>query len=153
MEITRAFYEGFQRVEFDCWDSIVAADVLVNSPGGRDLRGRQTLKDFALQFTNLGYKIDLVDEHLAVDAGGNGRGFITFCLHWKHTHDFGGLAPTGREGTSVETMLFTILDGRIVRIDIADNTLDLAIYEWERGWTVPHNVTPKPIVAGLDRRS
>ena len=36
-----------------------------------------------------------------------------------------GLAPTGREGTSVETLLLTIRAGRIVRIDVADNTLDL----------------------------
>lgn len=151
MEITRELYEGFQRVEFDRWDTIVSDDVLVNSPAGRDMHGLQTLKDFAVQFTDLGHQIDLVDEHLAVDDQGNGRGFITFCLHWKHTRDFGGLAPTGREGTSVETMLLTIVGGQITRIDVADNTLDLAIYEWERGWTIPHNVRPEPLVAGIDR--
>ena len=79
-------------------------------------------------------------------------GFITFVLHWKHTKDFGGLAPTGREGTSVETMILTIEAGKVGRIDIADNTLDLAIYEWERGWPVPHNVRPEPPLEGLDRR-
>lgn len=150
--ITREFYEAFQRVQFDRWNPIVAEDVLVNSPAGFGLRGLGPLKQFAAQFTSLGYRIDLIDEHLALDEGGTGRGFITFCLNWKHTADFGGLAPTGREGTSVETMLLTIARHKIVRFDVADNTLDLAIYEWERGWPIPHNVHPEPIVTGVDRR-
>lgn len=151
--LTRELYEGFQRVQFARWDSIIADDVLINSPAGRDIRGLKVLKDFATQFTDLGYRIDLVDEHLAVDQQGDGRGFITFMLNWKHTKNFGGLVPTGREGTSVETMLLTIRKHKIVRIDVADNTLDLAIYEWERGWPIPHNVRPEPIVVGIDRRT
>jgi hypothetical protein len=150
--VTRVFYEAFQRVEFDRWDPIVAEDVLVNSPAGRGMRGLATLKDFAVQFTDLAYRIDLVDEHLALDDRGSGRGFITFCLNWKHTKNFGGLAPTGREGTSVETMLFTVTDNKIARMDVADNTLDLAIYEWQRGWPIPHNVRPQLMVTGVDRR-
>jgi ketosteroid isomerase-like protein len=152
MPLTREIYDAFQRVEFDRWDAVIADDVVINSPAGRDLTGLAPLKDFAAQFTRLAYRIDLVDEHIALDPDGNGRGFITFVLHWKHAEDFGGLAPTGREGTSVETMLLTIGGGKVTRIDIADNTLDLAIYEWERGWPVPHNVRPEPIVEGVDRR-
>jgi SnoaL-like domain len=151
--LTRELYEAFQRVEFDRWDAIISDDVLLNSPAGRDVRGLKVLKDFAVQFTDLGYRIDLIDEHLAMDQQGNGRGFITFMLNWKHTKNFGGLVPTGREGTSVETMLLTIRNHKIVRIDVADNTLDLAIYEWERGWAIPHNVRPEPIVVGVDRRT
>ena len=151
--LTRELYEGFQRVQFDRWDAIIADDVLINSPAGRDIRGLKVLKDFATQFTDLGYRIDLIDEHLALDQQGDGRGFITFMLNWKHTKNFGGLVPTGREGTSVETMLLTVRKHKIVRIDVADNTLDLAIYEWERGWAIPHNVRPEPIVVGVDRRT
>jgi hypothetical protein len=151
--ITREFYEGFQRVEFHRWDAIIAEDLLLNSPAGLGIRGLDTFKGFATQFTNLGYRIDLVDEHLALDAQGTGRGFITFLLNWKHTRDFGELAPTGREGTSVETVLFTIVENKIVRMDVADNTLDLAIYEWERGWPIPHNVRPDVLVTGIDRGS
>jgi hypothetical protein len=127
-------------------------DVLINSPAGRGIQGLQALKDFAVQFTDLAYQIDLVDEHIALDDRGSGRGFITFCLNWKHTRDFGGLAPTGREGTSVETMLLTIARHKITRIEVADNSLDLAIYEWQRGWPIPHNVHPELIVTGVDRR-
>ena len=92
--VTREFYAGFQRVEFNRWNPIIAEDVLINSPAGFGLRGLATLKEFAAQFTDLGYRVDLVDEHLALDEQGTGRGFITFVLHWKHTKDFGGLAPT-----------------------------------------------------------
>jgi hypothetical protein len=151
--ITREVYEAFQRVELHRWDAVIAADVLVNSPAAFGLKGLHALKEFAVGFTHLGWRIDLVDEHLALDDQGNGRGFITLTLHWKHTKDFGGLAPTGREGTSVETLLLTIRENQVVRIDVADNTLDLAIYEWERNWPVPHNVRPEPLVVGIDRRA
>ena len=150
--LIRQFYEAFQRAEFTQWDEIIADDVLLNSPAGLDVRGLKTFKEFARQFTDLGYRIDLIDEHLALDANGNGRGFITFLLHWKHTKEFGGLAPTGREGTSLETILFTIQNRKITRMLVGDNSLDLVIYLWERGWPMPHNVRPESIVAGVDRR-
>jgi hypothetical protein len=144
-------YEAFQRVEFDRWDPIVADDVLINSPAGYGMSGLQLLKDWAGNFTELAYRIDLVDEHLVLDADRSGRGFITFCLHWKHVKDFLGMAPTGREGTSVETMLLTIERGVVVRIDVAGNTPDLVLYEWERGWPMPHNIRPPAMVTGVDR--
>jgi hypothetical protein len=39
-----------------------------------------------------------------------------------------------------------------VRIDVADNSLDLVIYMWERDWPIPHNIRPEPIAVGVDRR-
>jgi len=153
LSLTRRFYEAFQRVQFSQWDAIVADDVLLDSPAGLEVRGLKTFKEFAHQFTDLGHRIDLIDEHLALDADGNGRGFITFLLHWKHARDFGGLAPTGREGTSVETILFTIRNAKITRMLVGDNSLDLVLYMWERGWPMPHNVRPEPLVVGIDRAS
>jgi hypothetical protein len=149
--LTREIYEGFQRVEFERWDSLIAEDVVINSPAGYGMSGISLLKDWAANFTDLGYRIDLVDEHLALDDTGTGRGFLTFCLYWKHVKDFLGMAPTGREGTSIETMLVTVGDGKVTRIDVASNTADLVLYEWERGWTIPHNVRPEAIVVGVDR--
>jgi hypothetical protein len=148
----RVFYEGFQRAEFERWDGVIAGDVTINSPAGRGMTGLTVLKDWAANFARLGYRIDLVDEHLALDNAGNGRGFVTCLLHWKHVADFLGLAPTGREGTSIETMIFTIDNGVITGIDVASNTTDLVIYEYERGWPMPHNVRVDPIVTGVDRR-
>jgi len=151
--VTREFYDAFQRVEVDRWDAIVDTDVKINSPGAFDMSGLQVLKDWASGFAKLAYQIDLVDEHLALDENGNGRGFITFNLHWKHEQDFFGLKPTGREGTSVETLLFDIKSSKIARIDVADNTSDLVVYLWDRGWPLPHNIRPEPIVAGVSRRA
>jgi SnoaL-like polyketide cyclase len=152
LPITREWYDSFQRGVLDRWDAIIADDVLINSPAGHGMRGLEGFKEFGVNFTRLGKRIDLIDEHLALDDQGTGRGFVTFCLHWSHTDDLFGLAPTGREGTSVETAIFTIVENKIVRIDVADNTLDLSLYYWERGGAVPHNVRPQPLVVGVDRR-
>jgi hypothetical protein len=152
LPITREWYDAFQSVELDRWDAVVADDVLINSPAGYEMEGLKVLKDWAANFARLGYRIDLIDEHLALDDEGNGRGFVTCLLHWKHAADFLGLEPTGREGTSTESMIFTIVENEIVRIDVADNTLDLSLYLWERGWPMPHNVRPEAIVEGVDRR-
>lgn len=152
LPITREFYDAFQRQELDRLDTIISDDVLINSPAVFGLRGLRPLKHFAREFTDLGYRIDLVDEHLALDEQGTGRGFITWCLYWKHTKEFGGLTPTGRESTAVQTVLFSIAGDRITRLDLTDNTLDLAIYESERGRAVEQDVRPQPIVRGIDRR-
>lgn len=66
--------------------------------------------------------------------------------------DFMGLAPTGREGTSVETMLLTFREHKVTRIDVADNTVELPLYLWARGWPNPHGIRPEPIITGVDRR-
>jgi hypothetical protein len=151
--LTRELYEGLQRAEFDRWDPIVADDVLVNSPALFGQRGLRALKEWASSFVRLGKRIDLVDEHLALDADGNGRGFITFNLHWKHDEPFFDVTPTGREGTSVETLLLTVEDDEVTRIDVADNSVDLILYLWHRNWPYPHNIEPDPLVVGVDRRS
>ncbi len=148
----RLFYEGFQRAELERWDGVIAEDVTINSPAGYGMTGLTVLKNWAANFARLAYRVDLVDEHLALDDADNGRGFVTCLLHWKHMAEFLGLAPTGREGTSIETMIFTIQNGVITRIDVASNTADLVIYEYERGWPMPHNVRVDPLVAGVDRR-
>jgi SnoaL-like polyketide cyclase len=153
MTITREWYDAFQHGEFDRWDAIMADDVLINSPAGYGMEGLTVLKDWAANFSRLAYRIDLVDEHLALDDAGNGRGFVTCLLHWKHVADFLGLAPTGREGTSIESMILTIVQNKIVRLDVASNTADLVIYEYDRGWPMPHNVRPEAIVEGTDRRA
>ncbi|MBD2000558.1 ester cyclase [Leptolyngbya sp. FACHB-541] len=149
----RELYDAFQLSEFDRWDVLVAEDVLVNSTMGRDIHGRQALKEWAAQFVSaLQSRVDLVDEFEAIDAAGNGRAFFTICLDWKHAEVFMGMQPTGREGTSIETMLLTIKDGKVVRWDVADNTVEINIYFWERGWAIPHNVHPEVLVKGIERR-
>jgi hypothetical protein len=151
--ITQRFYDAFQKAEFGGFDQIVSSDVVINSPMGYGLRGRDTLKDWAGAFVDsLGYKIDLVDEHLDLDAGGNGRGFIIVTLHWAHQKEFFGVAPSAARGTSVETLIFTVKGNQIVRIDVADNTLDLVLYFASRNWDMPKQIVPPAIREGIDRR-
>jgi hypothetical protein len=152
MTMTEAMYDALQRAEFDGWNGVISDDVEINSPAGYGMRGLQVFKEWAKNFVELAWRIDLVDEHLALDDTRSGRGFVTFLLHWKHTREFLGLPPTGREGTSVETMLLRIMNGVVTRIDVASNTTDLVIYEYERGWPMPHNVRPPALVEGVDRR-
>jgi ketosteroid isomerase-like protein len=151
--MTRRFYEVFQRADVDGFDGVVADDVEMYTPAGWGMRGLDTLKNWVGSFAHLAHRIDLVDDHLALDGAGDGRGFITFALYWKHEKDFFGLAPTGREGTSLETAIFTIRNHRIVRIDVADNTLDLVLYMWDRNWPHPHNIQPKALITGVERAS
>jgi hypothetical protein len=150
--LTREIYDAFQKQELDRWADLIAPDVEIDSPAGRGFKGLDVLTSWAGEFGGkLAYQIDLVDEHLALDAEGSGRGFITFNLHWKHDQKCFGLEPTGREGTSVETMLLTIRSHRVTKIHVGDNSLDLVLYMWDRGWPHPHNVRPEPIVVGINR--
>lgn len=101
--------------------------------------------------TGFSPRIDLVDEINAVDEKGNGRAVVIINLNWKHVGDFFGLTPSGREGTSIENLIFTVKDHKITRIEVADTTLDLVIYMHERGWVFPQNIRPVPIVRGVER--
>lgn len=150
----RELYDAFQLGELDRWDMLVAAEVLANSTMGRNIQGLETLKGWASQFVNaLQSRVDLVDEFEAIDADGNSRAFFTLCLNWKQAEVFMGLQPTGREGTSIETMILTIKNRKVVQWDVADNTVEIDIYFWERGWAIPHNIHPEVLVKGIERRS
>jgi hypothetical protein len=35
---------------------------------------------------------------------------------------------------------------------VADNSLDLALYLWDRGWPHQHDVHPEILVRGIERR-
>src|SRR5262245_17552301 len=73
--LTYDIYDAFQKQELDRWNAVIAKDVLIDSPAGRGLRGLDALKGWAAEFGGgFAYRIDLVDEHLALDESGNGRG-------------------------------------------------------------------------------
>ena len=150
--ITREVYEAFQRGEMLRFDAVIAPDVLINSPGGFGMQGIDALKGWGGAFLKAFQpRIDLVDEYDGT-KNGEGRAFITVNLNWKHVEPFFDIKPTGREGTSIETFLFTVKGGKIVRWDVADNTADLVYYLTDRGWPSPHNVHPEPLVKGIERR-
>lgn len=83
--LIRDIYDAFQKQELERWKTMIAPDVTIDSPAGRGFKGLDVLTGWAVEFGGkLAYRIDLIDEHLALDAEGNGRGFFTFNLHWKH---------------------------------------------------------------------
>ncbi len=150
--IAREFYDAFQKGEFDRFDAIVHPDVITNSSASFGNKGIDALKAWASAFLPaFAPRIDLVDEIDAVDVQGNGRAVATINLNWKHVGDFFGLSPSGREGTSIENLIMTVKDGKVVRIEVADTTLDLVIYMHERGWVFPQNIRPEPLVKGMER--
>lgn len=151
--ITRQIYESFQTGQLDQWDTLIAQDVTLYSPGYWGGEGLDVLKNWGGEFLSaLKPRIDLVDEFEAVDENGNGRGFITVVLNWKHVEPFFDIKPTGREGTSIETFIFHIENHKITTFSVADNTLDLALYLWDRGSPKAHNVRPDVIKRGVERR-
>ncbi len=151
-EIVREFYDAFQSGELDRFDAIVHPDVVTNSSAAFGTKGVEALKTWAGAFvTAFAPRIDLVDEIHAVDNNGNGRAVATVNLNWKHIGDFFGLTPSGREGTSIENLIMTVRGGKIVRLEVADTTLDLVIYMHQRGWVFPQNIRPEPIVRGVER--
>ncbi|TGX49110.1 hypothetical protein E5A73_19890 [Sphingomonas gei] len=138
-------YEGFANGQLDRWDAIIHPDVVINSPAGRDTVGRDALKGWVQAFLSaFRPRVDLIDHYVAGD-----RALVAINMHWKHDGTpFFGIEPTGTSGTSVETLLLRLKDGLVTHFDVADNTLDLAIYLHEQGMDLPRSVTPPALIAG-----
>jgi hypothetical protein len=126
--LTRALLYAFQNAAVASWEAIAAEDVLINTPAGFAIRGRPALTSWSITLARaLGFAIDLVDEHLALDQEGNGRGFVTLKLRWKPNLEF-IQAPDRNSGwESSESLLLTIKEYRFIRIYVAGDTLDLAL--------------------------
>jgi hypothetical protein len=126
MALTRDLLYALRNAECAAWSEIAADDVFVSCAAGFAIRGREGLKDWAVAVARaLACDIDLADEHLALDARGDGRGFIT--LRCRFDREPLGLADRACGWTSSETLLLTVAAFRLVRIYIAGETLDLAL--------------------------
>lgn len=153
--IIKEVYEAFQTGQLERWDAVMHKNVVINSSAGFGNTGLDTAKGWANGFLEaFAPRVDLVDYINAINENGDGRAVLTFNLNWKHIKPFFGvLQPTGRAGTSVENMIMTVRNGKVVRMEIADTTLDLVIYMHENGWKFPQNIAPQPIIKGVERSS
>lgn len=143
--ITLRIYKGFSQNRLDLWDAVIHPDVKSNSPAGRNIDGIAALKRWNQSFIDaFRPRTDLVDHFVAGD-----RGLVTINLHWKHDRPFNGLAPTGKTGTSVENFILRIKNGLVTRWDVADASLDLAIYLHDEGLKMPTFVEPPPLIKGV----
>jgi hypothetical protein len=102
--------------------------------GDRLLRAVCSAFESALHTTDPAYRVELIDEYLQLDQHGSGRGFVTLMLSPESETQAAGTPPTRAPNGSVQTMLLTVRNHRVARIDLADNSRDLALlaYEWER---------------------
>lgn len=143
--ITLRIYKGFSQNRLDLWDAVIHPDVRSNSPAGRNIDGLAALKEWNQSFIDsFRPRTDLVDHFVAGD-----RGLVTINLHWKHDRAFNGLAPTGKTGTSVENFILRIENGLVTRWDVADGSLDLAIYLHDEGLKMPTFVEPSALIKGV----
>ena len=143
--ITLQIYKGFSQNRLDLWDAVIHPDVKSNSPAGRNIDSLAALKRWNQSFTDaFRPRTDLVDHFVAGD-----RGLVTINLHWKHDRPFNGLAPTGKTGTSVENFILRIENGLVTRWDVADGSLDLAIYLHDEGLKMPTFVEPPALIKGV----
>ena len=142
--ITLQIYKGFAQNRLDLWDAVIHPDVKSNSPAGLNINGIAALKRWNQAFiTAFRPRTDLIDHFVAGD-----RGLVTVNLHWKHERPFNGLAPTGKSGTSVENFILRIEHGLVTRWDVADGSLDLAIYLHDAGLKLPTFVEPPALIKG-----
>ena len=143
--ITLRIYTGFSQNRLDLWDAVIHPDVRSNSPAGRNIDGIAALKRWNQSFIDaFRPRTDLVDHFVAGD-----RGLVTINLHWKHARPFNGLVPTGKTGTSVENFILRIENGLVTRWDVADGSLDLAIYLHDEGLKMPTFVEPPALIKGV----
>jgi predicted ester cyclase len=143
--LAKEIYEGFALNQTDRWNDVVHPDVITNSPAGRDIAGRAALTDWIKAFhAAFELHVDLIDHFVAGD-----RGMVTVNLHWTHNRGaFFELQPTGQSGTSVESFLLELADGKVTSFTVADQSLDLALYIHAQGMEMPSRVTPPAIVKG-----
>ncbi|WP_089163988.1 ester cyclase [Caballeronia sordidicola] len=143
--ITLRIYKGFSQNRLDLWDAVIHPDVKSNSTAGRNIDGIAALKRWNQSFIDaFRPRTDLIDHFVAGD-----RGLVTINLHWKHDRPFNGLAPTGKTGTSVENFILRIENGLVTRWDVADASLDLAIYLHDGGLKMPTFVEPPSLIKGV----
>lgn len=143
--ITLQIYKGFSQNRLDLWDEVIHPNVKSNSPAGRNIDGIAALKRWNQSFIDsFRPRTDLVDHFIAGD-----RGLVTINLHWRHDRPFNGLAPTGKTGTSVENFILRIQNGLVTRWDVADGSLDLAIYLHDEGLKMPTFVVPPTLIKGV----
>ena len=144
--ITLQIYKGFSQNRLDLWDAVIHPDVKSNSPAGRNIDGIAALKRWNQSFIDaFRPRTDLIDHFVAGD-----RGLVTINLHWKHDGGpFNGIAPTGKSGTSVENFILRIENSLVTRWDVADGSLDLAIYLHDEGLKMPTFVEPPALIKGV----
>ena len=147
----KRFVRAFGTNDRGLLDEIYADDVVLYSPIGWGIAGKQALLDFVSEFHKgyPGMRVALHDEFYSADGS---RGAFRFMIHWHNTGAFFGHAPTGMRGTMTETHTVRIRDGRFHEQIVGDNTfqmpyLELVVRKIEMPWETP-DPAPEILSAG-----
>lgn len=122
--IIRTWVEYFRTNEDRLAEQILHPDVVFRSPFAWEepVRGIEQYKEYNAAAQEGFDEIDpTIEEFAATEAGGYAR--ISF--EFEHVGQLRDEEPTGTTGRSVETHVFEIEDGKIVRHDESFNTLDV----------------------------
>jgi len=129
-------------------DEIYDPEVLLYTPLGWPIRGRDAVKEFVGQF-HAGYpglRVTLHDHFASPDGT---RLCFRFVIHFENTGVFYGQSPTGEQGTMSETHAVRLRDGRIVEQFVGDNNFSIPHQElvsW--GLDFPRDTPdPNPVLA------
>jgi quinol monooxygenase YgiN len=128
-------------------DEIYDPDVLLYTPLGWPIRGRDALKEFVGQFHAAypGLRVTLHDQFTSADGS---RVCFRFVIHFANTGPFYGYPPTGMTGTMSETHAVRVKDGRIVEQIVGDNNFSMPYQElvsW--GMDFPRDTPdPNPVI-------
>jgi uncharacterized protein YciI len=146
--LARRFVRALGRNDQALLDEIYDPEVLLYTPLGWPVAGRDAVKDFVGQFhvSNPGLHVTLHDEFASADGT---RACFRFVIHFHNTGPFYGNPPTGERGTMSETHSVRLKDGRIVEQFVGDNNFSMPHQElvaW--GMDFPRDTPdPNPAIA------
>jgi uncharacterized protein YciI len=122
--LARRFVRALATDDQGLLDEIYDADVLLYTPLGWPIRGREAVKEFVGEFhaSNPGLRVTLHDEFESADGA---RACFRFVIHFHNTGPFYGNAPTGERGTMSETHAVRVRDGRIFEQFVGDNNFSM----------------------------
>jgi hypothetical protein len=148
--LAQRFTDAFGRREVAALRELYAEDVVLYTPLGWPVEGREALESFALEFhaANPGMRIALHDEFYSADGA---RACWRIRLHYHNTEAFYGNQATGDAGTMTETHLLRVADDRIVEHVVGDNTFHMPYQELVL-WRMPFPETtpdPSPEIASI----
>ena len=146
--VARRFVRALGANDQALLDEIYDPEVLLYTPLGWPISGRDALKDFVGQFhgANPGLRVTLHDEFESADGT---RACFRFVIHFHNTGPFYGNPPTGERGTMSETHAVRLRDGRIAEQFVGDNNFSMPHQElvtWKMDF--PRDTPdPSPVIA------
>ncbi|MFN2503141.1 MAG: ester cyclase [Acidimicrobiales bacterium] len=127
--IVRKYYEKATEGDAKTIDDLLAEDFVLHSPiSDEPIRGIEGFKAMIAAYRAATPELKVKVQDLKVE----GDTVVTrWSAHYKHTGDFDGHAPTGKEGDINGSDTIRIVDGKIVEVR---NNLNLADAESQVGF-------------------